>query len=602
MVNALLEFSRIEAGRAQATFVPVDLAAFTRELAGMFQSAVESAGLTLVLDCPPLPEPIYVDPEMWEKIVCNLVSNAVKYTHHGEIRVSLAASNGHVRLDVGDTGVGIPADELPRIFQRFHRVRGTSGRSHEGTGIGLALVQELVKLHGGSVAAESTPGAGTTVTVTLRGGSAHLPAEHVVEQAPRLRSPAESAAPFVEEALRWSRVDDPGVVHRGGAGLSLEVAEEIRAARILLADDNPDLRAYVKGILEQVFPAIITAADGQEALEKARAESPDVVLSDVMMPRLDGFGLVRELRRDDRTAAIPIILLSARAGEEATVEGLASGADDYLAKPFSSRELLARVKTHLEMARVRRQAARQEVVAHDLRQSIRMRDEFLSVASHELRTPLTTLSLQVESLLRVARGAPAAEMSMDAFADRLDRVRRQTFRLQHLVEMLLDSSATAGGAAEAEAEAEAETLDLAALAQHVLDRQAEEAARAGTRLTLDAVPVVGTWPPARVDTILTHLVKNAIKFGAGQPVDVCVAAAGDVARLSVRDRGIGIAPDQQDRIFQRLERGVPVDRYGGLGLGLWIVRQLVESMRGTVQVESRPGRGATFTVELPIAG
>ncbi len=596
MVNALLEFSRIEAGRADVAFVPTDLSAFTCDLASMFDSAAASAGLTLVVDCAPLPAPVYVDPDMWEKVVFNLLSNALKYTHHGDITVTMRSDGPTVTLTVADTGVGIPADELPLIFQRFHRVRGNAGRSHEGTGIGLALVQELARLHGGSVHVDSTLGKGTTVTVTLRAGSSHLPADHVVEGVGRPRgSSADSAAAYVEEARRWaSRYEveqhrDP--VNDAPPG----DATDVRSARILLVDDNADLRAYVKGILERAFSTVITAADGEDGLETARRLLPDLVLSDVMMPRLDGFGLVRELRRDERTAAIPVILLSARTGEAPTVEGLGTGADDYLVKPFSSRELLARVQTHLSMARVRRQAAHQELIEDELRQSIRMRDEFLSAASHELRTPLTTLGLQVDMLLRMVREMPAGKVSLDDLVDKLDRVRRQTLRLEHLVDMLLDSAGIAAGTAVTDSD----KADLASIARDVVGTLADEAARAGTPLSLVGAPTPGRWHRARVALMLTHLVKNAIKFGGGNPIDVRVEAGEGTSRIVVRDRGIGIAPDQQGRIFERLERGVSIDDYGGLGLGLWIVGQLAHAMHGTVRVESQPGEGSTFIVELP---
>lgn len=596
MVNALLDFSRIEAGRAQATFVPTDLSTFTRELVGAFQSAIESAGLTMVVDCPPLPEAIYVDPDMWEKVVFNLLSNAVKYTHRGHIRVAMRWQDAHPILTVADTGVGIPEEELPRIFERFHRVRGTLGRSHEGTGIGLALVHELTKLHGGSVTVESRVGQGTTLTLQLRSGSAHLASEHVVHT-PRPRSSAGGAAPFIEEARRWFGTEEAEPTPAHPPESVPERAIDIRSARILLADDNPDLRSYVTGILKRVFSNVETAADGQEALEKARTWLPDLVLSDVMMPRLDGFALVRELRQDARTRAVPIILLSARAGEEATVEGLVSGADDYLVKPFSSRELLARVETHLEMARIRRKAAQQELAEQELRQAITMRDEFLTVASHELLTPLTTLGMQVDSLLKTVREAPTGQVPAEGLAAKLDRARRQTSRLEELVDSLLDASRLGVGPTRMGVE----ETDLAAIVQGVVGRFADEATRAQTVITLHAVPALGSWHRERVEQLLAHLLKNALKFGGGKPIDVRIVSGRRMARLVVRDQGIGIAANLQDRIFNRLERGVPVKHYGGLGLGLWIVRRLAEAMNGTVRVESQAGKGATFTVELPTA-
>ncbi|MBD2079054.1 ATP-binding protein [Leptolyngbya sp. FACHB-17] len=347
LVNTLLDFSRIEAGRIQAVYEATDLASLTADLASVFRSAIEKAGMQLVVNCLPLPEPVYVDREMWEKIVLNLLSNAFKFTFEGQISVSLRPVDAAVELVVQDTGTGIPAHELPRLFERFHRVAGARGRSYEGSGIGLSLVQELVKLHGGTVTASSVEKEGSTFVVRLPIGCAHLPSEQI--QSVRIQaSTATGAAAYVEEALEW-------VVERSedSAGVPARVS-----ARILLADDNADMRHYLQRLLKEHYE-VEAVADGQAALESARAQLPDLVLTDVMMPRLDGFELLRQLRADSQTREIPILLLSARAGEEAAVEGLEAGADDYLVKPFSARELLARVATNLELGRSRRVASQQ---------------------------------------------------------------------------------------------------------------------------------------------------------------------------------------------------------------------------------------------------
>jgi signal transduction histidine kinase len=295
LVNTLLDFARIEAGRIQANFEPADLAAYTAELASGFRSAMESAGLQFVVDCPPLPEPIFVDREMWEKVVLNLLSNAFKFTLNGSVAINLRYRGDSVEFTVSDTGAGIPPAELPRIFERFHRARSTQARTHEGTGIGLALVQELVRLLGGEIRVTSVEGKGTVFIVKLPTGSKHVPKNNA-PAAKALTSTAVGMAPFLQEAASW-----------------------------LSESSN-------------------------------RAARPDLVLSDIMMPRLDGLELLRELRSNADTAAIPVILLSARAGEEARIEGISRQANDYLVKPFSARELFARVSTHLELAQVRREA------------------------------------------------------------------------------------------------------------------------------------------------------------------------------------------------------------------------------------------------------
>jgi PAS domain S-box-containing protein len=385
LVNTLLDFSRIEAGRIQAVYEPTDLATYTAELASAFRSALERAGLVFRVDCPPLGETAYVDREMWEKIVFNLLSNAFKFTLAGEIAVSVRSFQNRIILEVRDTGTGIPSEELPHIFERFHRVKGAKGRTHEGSGIGLSLIQELVKLHGGTIEATSIVDRGSCFRVSIPAGSAHLASDRI-KATRNLSSTALGAMPYVEEALRWQPIEVESrkskVVSQKTFGIrhsaegknkdsplsskstlspkSSEGRSPIpTSAYILIADDNADMRDYLKRLLGKNYQ-VETVADGIAALESVRSHLPDLLLTDVMMPRLDGFELLQQLRDDPQTREVPIILLSARAGEESSVEGLEAGADDYLIKPFSTRELLARVESNLKMARMRQEAAMRE--------------------------------------------------------------------------------------------------------------------------------------------------------------------------------------------------------------------------------------------------
>jgi PAS domain S-box-containing protein len=357
LVNTLLDFSRIEAGRAQANYEPTDLAALTAELASSFRSAMERAGLDFTVDCPPLSESVFVDREMWEKVVLNLLSNAFKYTLAGSVSVRLVEAEPGVELSVTDTGVGIPEQALPNLFERFHRVEGTQGRTHEGSGIGLALVHELVRLHGGTVSVSSVLGRGSTFTIKLPFGSAHLPPDRIGAER-ILTSTALHANAYVEEVLRWLPADADSSSEDPDRTSTATVAALMPGAgrsRVLVADDNADMRDYMRRLLGS-HHEVIAVSNGDEALTLALKEPPDLVLTDVMMPGLDGFGLLRELRAHERTKTLPIILLSARAGEESRVEGLDAGADDYIVKPFTGRELLARVDAHLSLARMRREA------------------------------------------------------------------------------------------------------------------------------------------------------------------------------------------------------------------------------------------------------
>src|SRR4051794_15961907 len=275
---------------------------------------------------------------MWAKIVMNLISNALKFTFAGGVTVQLRADDGAAELRVSDTGIGIEPADQERLFERFQRVGGVRSRSHEGTGIGLALVAELAEFHGGSVALESLPGQGSTFTVRVPFGTAHLPADQLVSAA---ATPAERYAEgFVAEAMRW--LEPAGATVAAGGG-----------ARVLVVDDNADMRDYISSLLASRY-TVETAPDGAVALELARRDPPELVITDVMMPKLDGFGLLEGLQADPATTGVPVIMVSARAGEDGTIEGLEAGADDYLIKPFAARELLARVQANLELDRARR--------------------------------------------------------------------------------------------------------------------------------------------------------------------------------------------------------------------------------------------------------
>jgi PAS domain S-box-containing protein len=367
LVNSLLNFSRIEAGRMQANYQPTELAAVTAELASGFRSAIDMAGLRLIVDCPRLPHPVHVDRDMWETIVLNLLSNAFKFTFDGEIEVAVkATADGKaVELSVRDTGTGIPAQELPRLFDRFHRIDGAHGRTFEGSGIGLALVQELARLQGGKVSVQSELGHGSAFIVTVPFGTSHLSKDRIASEPVSISAGSRTQA-YVEEALRWlpDRDDTRSMPtptrsdhdHHDHLGAPHPLAST-RGGRVLLADDNADMREYVRRLLAGQGYVVETAPDGAAALAAARRQRPDLILSDVMMPSLDGYSMVQALRDDPDTRDVPVVLLSARAGEEALVAGMQAGADDYLTKPFSARELLARVAANIRTARVRRDAA-----------------------------------------------------------------------------------------------------------------------------------------------------------------------------------------------------------------------------------------------------
>jgi signal transduction histidine kinase/CheY-like chemotaxis protein len=705
LVNALLDFSRIEAGRVEAVLEPIDLATVTADLASTFRAATERAGLDLIVDCPPLPEPVFLDRDMWEKVVLNLLSNAFKFTFEGSITVSLAWHGSRVSMAVRDTGVGISAEDLPRIFERFHRVERVRARTQEGSGIGLALVRELVALHGGSVEVASAIGRGTTFTVSLPTGRRQLPAERMVPA--RAARTIEGAAPYVDEALRWLPGEATGI----DAVLLPDTNLDRARTRILVADDNADMRDYITRLLRDRW-TVEAVGDGAAALAAARANRPDVIVTDVMMPEVDGFELLRQLRADERTRPVPVILVSARAGEEARVEGLEAGADDYLVKPFAARELIARVHAQVMRAGIRSveeaHAARLanifehapvgvailrgpthvfEFVNHayeamvgarpiagepirtalpelggqglfDLLDNVfssgeayvgrsvrvvldrggpeaeetffdfvyqplteagrvsgiavvcfevtelakarreaeaanRAKDEFLAMLGHELRNPLAPIltALQLMNL----RGIAGAER------ERLI-IERQVKHVVGLVDDLLDISRITRG----HVQLRHERLELAAVITEAIETASpaiEERRQTLEVDVADGLEIDGD--AARLAQVFANLFNNAAKYTPQQgAIRVSAARADADIVVQVTDNGNGITAEALPRIFDLFaqERQTLERAQGGLGIGLAIVRSLVQAHGGTVRAESRgKGLGSTFTVALPAA-
>jgi len=607
LVNSLLDFSRFEAGRAQAVYEPLDLAGLTADLASNFQSACQRANLTLKVECPPFSEAIYVDREMWEKIVLNLLSNAFKFTLSGGITVRLRRDDSAALLEVQDTGVGIPEHEMPRVFERFHRIEGTHGRSQEGSGIGLALVQELVKLHGGMIEVSSVVGAGTTIGVRLPFGAAHLDPARI--KAPRrLASTATSAQAYVLEALRWIP-DTPGSTSPEFAALAADAAgmPEQRfalspGARILVADDNADMRQYVRELLATSY-VVEVVADGAEALAAVGRARPDLIVTDIMMPRMDGVTLLKELRAAECSRDIPVIMLSARAGEEARVEGLNAGADDYLVKPFSARELLARVGGLLELARMRRENEhRLATLVTELTEAHRQlnlenqrKDEFLATLAHELRNPMAPIRYAAATL-RPGAGAVTVERARQT-------IERQARHMARLLDDLLDVNRITRNVITLKKD----TVDLRATMQEALALARPDFEAQQHRLIV-SLPPRALWVHAdgeRIAQIIGNLLSNAIKYTEpGGEIEATLAEERAEVVIRVEDNGVGFSEVMKPKLFELFSQLHPAMKAvrGGLGIGLAVVKQLVALHGGRVEANSPGvGQGATFTVYLPRA-
>lgn len=587
LVNSLLEFSRIEAGRIEAAYEATDLASLTADLASVFRSAFERAGVILTLECPPLPEEVFVDRDMWEKIVLNLISNAFKFTFQGEVLIAQHRVGDHIELQVADTGCGIAADELPRLFERFFRGRPTRARTHEGSGIGLSLVQELVKLHGGTIEARSRVGIGTTITLRIPCGHAHLPPERIgtVRTQERARI---GALPFVEEALGWLPDRAPAAAVESD---SPTPGTEMAQARVLIVDDNADMRGYLARLLGERWQ-VETAGDGAAALERMRERVPDLVIADVMMPVLDGFGLLSAIRTSDQFPKVPVMLLSARAGEEASSEGLRAGADDYVVKPFSARELLARVETRLTQARLHAAERRARELAE---QANRARDDFFSMLSHELRTPLMAV-LAWTALLKENR------LDASEVVHALELIERNGRAQRRLVDDLLDVSRIVTGRLRIDPRPVA---SLAQMIGVVVDsfRPAALAKNLTVETALETGAGMINGDTERLQQVVWNLLSNAIRFTPpGGRIQIRYARRGDSVELLMRDSGQGIPADALPHLFERYWQGRSSERRSqGLGLGLAIAYRIIELHGGEISAASEgEGRGATFTVLLPI--
>jgi signal transduction histidine kinase len=703
LVNSLLDFARIEGGRVEPVLERVDLALLTRDVAEAFRPAVERSGLRFEVEVPGAAEAA-VDPEMFEKVLLNLLSNALKFTLAGEIRVALRASGEAFELSVADTGSGIPPAEQARVFERFHRVEGTPARTVEGSGIGLALVSELTRLHGGTVGVESAPGQGSRFTVIL-------PAKPSRATSERPRAAARSlagATPYLEEALGW-------LGERGETRPSERPAVAGPGAeRILVVEDNADMRAYLREVLSPHWDVDVEP-DGSRALAAVRTRPPDLVLTDVMLPGVDGFAVLRALRGDEATRGVPIIMLSARAGEEARVEGLEAGADDYVVKPFGARELVARIRTQLGLARTRRALdaqrdelyrlfeeaptpicvlrgeelvfemanasyarvvgrAREEILgaplveaipelrgtrfepllrdvirtrepyvgrethlrlargpggaledswwtfiyapyagssdridrvmvfANDVTEQVlarnaveagsRAKDEFLAVLGHELRNPLSPM---VTALQLMRLRAPAELVSERTVLE------RQVNHMARLVDDLLDVSRIAAGKVQLR-RSSVELAEVIARAVEIASPLLEEkrhhlALDVGRGLRVDG-------DADRLAQVFSNLLTNAAKYTPpGGHVHVTARREDGDGAISVRDDGQGIEPELLPRLFDLFVQGRRSgdQTYGGLGLGLTIVRSLTELHGGRVEVRSAgPGRGSEFVVRLPL--
>ena len=585
-----------------------------------------------MVEAVPLARPVYVDRDMWEKIVLNLLSNALKFTWEGEIAVALREVDGRAQLTVRDSGVGIPEDELPKLFERFHRVEGARGRSFEGSGIGLALVYELVKQHGGSISVESVVGRGAAFTVAIPLGTSHLPADRVGANNNDAAAPARVSS-FVEEALRWLPASATGALLETGSAIDIPqggAPPPVSAhGRVLIADDNADLRDYIARLLAERGYETDIVADGHAALVALNSSKPDLLLTDVMMPGLDGFGLLRAVRENPDLRELPVLMLSARAGEEAKVEGLAAGADDYLTKPFSARELLARVASNIAMARVRREAAdavkasetalrelneqlesriahaiaEREGVEDALRQAQKMEavGQLTGGVAHDFNNLLTIITGNVDMARRALGSGETsrARRALDNAQKGAERAAALTQRLlafsrrQPLAPKIVNADRLIAGMADLLHRALGEQVQLETVATTGLWRVEADPNQLESAILNLAVNARDAMPEGGKLTIETANTRLDEQYSAAH----AEVAPGNYVVIAVTDTGSGMSKETLARVFDPFFTTKGVGQ--GTGLGLSMVYGFVKQSGGHVKIYSELNEGTTVKIYLP---
>jgi PAS domain S-box-containing protein len=628
-INMLLDFFRIESGRMEPRFEETNLSDLTVDIASNFRSTIEAAGLKFIVKKLFPRQMAFVDRELWEKIVVNLISNAFKFTHEGSIRVSIVSHRNMLQLKVRDTGIGISKEDMPKIFERFARIEGATARTSEGSGIGLAFVKELVKMHGGTIEVESEPGKGSQFTVSIPKGRDHL--SHVLESDGTTKSQSTKAS-FTEEINAWLPDERNGTLIDSDTG----GAEE--RASVMIVDDNADMREYLLHTLTNHF-VVIPAENGAQALRYLSNVRPDLILTDMMMPEMDGKTLLTELRKTKAYAHIPIVVLSARTGENLKSETLQLGADDYIAKPFSVRELIATLSARIEVGRMRAKTEKEiarkhleleQLVLDRTKELVRSREDlthanevlkqknyelmamneeltnFAFIASHDLREPLRKVTLFSNELSSMASDAlipgKAKEFAQKIFTS--------VTRMNALLDDVLDFSRM-----RSRSQLKYTKVNLNNVVGDVLKELSDLIKENEAVLKVGDLPTI-TANPVQIYHLFENLLSNAVKFRTaehGSEVRIFAevlkkgdnrlpfpASDLDYLKIAVSDNGIGFEPQYAERIFHMFQRLHRTSEYSGTGMGLAICRKVMQNHKGYILAEGQPGKGATFSCYFPL--
>ncbi|WP_164013416.1 ATP-binding protein [Pyxidicoccus trucidator] len=586
LVDDILDHQKLEAGQLLLDPQPMDIVDFVAGIVDDASPAGSLRGLDVRFEAGPDLGVVLMDGRKFEKIVVNLLGNALKFTPAGgRVTVSLRREGEGLVLAVSDTGPGIPKDKQEMIFQRFQQLDGSATRKHEGTGMGLAIVKEFAELMGGHVAVRSEPGAGACFTVRLPGAG-------VASSQPGPRGMA--AVSPTEGSFR--RFETPPGTHQ----VSRRPAHP--APHLLVADDNPGMRAYLADLLADEYDLVLVE-NGRQAWEAVQQRRPDVIVSDLMMPEVDGIELAARLKADPRYRDVPIILLTAKASREDVVGGLDAGADDYLGKPFGPTELRARVRAAVRLHRVyleldartrELQAALQtlrdtqaQVVESARRAAV---GTLVAGLSHELNNPLAVIRMNSQLLCKHMMDPASLRRSLLA-------IDRQSQRCSQVLKALLEFSRQAA--------ARREWLQAGVLVDRVLQTLRPEAQRRDIHLEAVLPPAGSPWVhvnAAEVESALGNVVTNALEVsapGARVKVEVQPRERGgrDGVEVTVRDSGPGIPAHVLPHVFDPFFTTKPPGE--GMGLGLSLARRFIDDQGGAVQVESEEGHGTGVRLWMP---
>lgn len=629
LINQLLDLSKLEAGRMQLQARKSEIVQFVREMTNTFTAFAQKKQLVLSFESSAAELDVYFEPDKIEKVFFNLLSNAAKFTPtEGRIDVRIGTAEptpempaGAVIISVEDSGQGIPAEDLPLIFDRFKQAKGTSSADQESTGIGLALVQELVHLHHGTIHVTSEVGRGSTFTVSLPMGTQHLADDEMGPTSDANAGPAGDGSAVedlahIELSSKHLHQDIDGSGSYSADVDRLEPAT--RTETILVVEDNRDVREYVAAILAGEFN-VLEAVDGLDGWEKVQLTAPDLVISDVTMPRMDGNELCERIKTHAAHNHIPVLLLTARASLERKLEGLGKGADDYMAKPFNARELLVRARNLIRLHRQdkelkalnesleaqvqeqldvilseREQYENQLIVARDRAEtSSRMKSAILDNINHEFRTPLTTI-LGYSRIL--VEEAPEA---LKEFAATIETGGNRLLRTLNGVIELANIEASFGESDDVD---ENVVLEAEEVVLSYRDAAAAKGLRLGFNVDLsthDPRASIRTQPRV-LQRVLDALVDNAIKFTSVGDVVVSIHATRGMLSVSVRDSGEGIPESLQSTIFDAFVQGNDglTRSHEGCGVGLSVAHRLCDQVGWALSVVSTEGEGTMFTVSI----